>query len=340
MKVSSVALAGLSLALVDARPYNHFTFGQGSDPSTHYNPLNYVRAALAAYLGIKPSAEGFIAKETATNAPEAQTGVASVVGALASPAPAGQAGAAGSVGTTASQGTAAPQGVAAPQGGSSVAVPPPQSGPALPVGATTAAGISTGTASGAYWLEAIQRQGTIGFGNNTAYKVFRNVKDYGAVGDGAADDTEAINRAISDGNRCGQGCDSSTVTPALVYFPAGTYMVSKPIIQYYYTQMVGDALKPPTLKAASNFQGMAVVDADPYAYDNGVAKNWYTNQNNFFRQIRNFIIDLTGIADGSGAGIHWQVSQGTSLQNIRFEMKKGDSKQSGKVDCDILPNLR
>jgi glucan 1,3-beta-glucosidase len=181
----------------------------------------------------------------------------------------------------------------------------------------------------AYWLSTVKRQGTVAFGNNTAYKIFRNVKDYGARGDGSADDTEAINKAVSDGNRCGSGCDSSTITPALVYFPPGTYMVSKPIIQYYYTQFVGDAVTPPTLKAMPTFEGIAVIDADPYEYVDGVAVNWYTNQNNFFRQVRNFVIDLTAISAKTGAGIHWQVSQATSLQNIRFEMIKGDSQQSG-----------
>lgn len=139
-------------------------------------------------------------------------------------------------------------------------------------------------------------------------------------GDGSTDDTEAINSAITAGDRCGKGCDSSTTTPALVYFPPGTYVVSAPIIQYYYTQLVGDALDLPVLKADASFEGMAVIDADPYNDD---GSNWYTNQNNFFRQIRNFVIDLTGMDQGAGAGIHWQVAQATSLQNIRFEMVKG-----------------
>ena len=39
------------------------------------------------------------------------------------------------------------------------------------------------------------------------------------MGDGVADDTAAINRAASDGDRCGQLCGSTTVTGALVYFP-------------------------------------------------------------------------------------------------------------------------
>lgn len=148
------------------------------------------------------------------------------------------------------------------------------------------------------------------------------------LGDGKADDTDAINKAVSDGARCGQGCDSSTISPALVYFPPGTYLVSKPIVQIYYTNFVGDAVTPPTLKAASSFKGMAVIDSDPYT---NKGDNWYTNQNNFFRQVRNFVIDLTAMPASSGAGIHWQVAQATSLQNIRFEMVKGgnNNKQQG-----------
>ncbi|KKK18049.1 hypothetical protein ARAM_000743 [Aspergillus rambellii] len=180
-----------------------------------------------------------------------------------------------------------------------------------------------------YWVGSVKHQGVVAFGNNSAYQVYRNVRDFGAKGDGVTDDTVAINAAISSGQRCGLGCDSSTTTPALVYFPAGTYLVSKPIVQYYYTQMVGDATNLPVLKATAGFSGMAVIDADPYT-DTG--DNWYTNQNNFFRAIRNFVIDLTAMPQSVGAGIHWQVGQATSLQNIRFEMIQGGgdaNKQQG-----------
>lgn len=196
-----------------------------------------------------------------------------------------------------------------------VAVPEPQ------VNAAAAA-------SSSYWIANIARNGKVAYGSSD-FQIFRNVKDFGATGDGSTDDTDAINQAISTGNRCGLNCDSSTVTPALVYFPPGTYVVSKPIVQYYYTQLVGDALSLPTIKAAAGFQGMAVIDADPYL-DTGA--NWYTNQNNFFRQIRNFVIDVTAMDPSTGGtGIHWQVAQATSLQNIVFNMVKGgtNNKQQG-----------
>lgn len=180
-----------------------------------------------------------------------------------------------------------------------------------------------------WWLPNVPHRGALPFGGSSSYTVWRNVMDYGAKGDGSTDDTAAINAAISAGNRCGQGCDSSTTTPALVYFPPGTYMVSKPIIQYYYTQLIGDAVNIPTIKALSNFQGIAVIDADPYL--SGGA-NWYTNQNNFYRQIRNFVIDLRGLPMSTGTGIHWQVAQAASLQNIVFQMVQGggsNNKQQG-----------
>ncbi|KAF7125689.1 hypothetical protein CNMCM5793_001982 [Aspergillus hiratsukae] len=183
--------------------------------------------------------------------------------------------------------------------------------------------------SSSYWVANIKRQGAVAFGSSSGYQVYRNVKDFGAKGDGVTDDTAAINQAISSGNRCGKGCDSSTTTPALVYFPPGTYLVSKPIVQYYYTQIVGDAVNLPVIKASAGFTGMAVIDADPYEND---GSNWYTNQNNFFRAIRNLVIDLTAMPQSSGAGIHWQVGQATSLQNIRFEMIRGGgdaNKQQG-----------
>ncbi|KAF6765075.1 glycoside hydrolase family 55 protein [Ephemerocybe angulata] len=170
-----------------------------------------------------------------------------------------------------------------------------------------------------YWLENIAHKGTAAYNSDPSYKVFRNVKDFGAKGDGFTDDTVAINLAISTGNRCGGGnCPSSTTTPALVYFPRGTYIVSSPIIAYYYTQLIGDAKSPPTLLASASFVGMAIIDADPYI-EGGGGRQWYGNTNNFFRSVRNFVIDTRRMpAQNTGTGIHWQVAQATSLFNIVF----------------------
>jgi hypothetical protein len=194
-----------------------------------------------------------------------------------------------------------------------------------PAAPSAAAAPSTGSSS--YWLSNIKRQGAPPFGAS-GFKIYRNVvTDYGAKGDGQTDDTAAINKAISDGNRCGLGCNSSTISPAIVYFPQGTYLVSGSILQYYYTQLIGDALNPPTIKAAASFQGGNVIDSDPGKSGGG---NWYINTDNFFRQIRNMVIDVTAVPATTPINcLHWQVAQATSLQNVRFEMIKGTSKQTG-----------
>lgn len=62
-------------------------------------------------------------------------------------------------------------------------------------------------------------------------------------------------------------CPSTEVilstTPAIVYFPPGTYLVSSPLNAYYYTQLIGDARTPPTLLASAGFAGMAVIGTHP-----------------------------------------------------------------------------
>ncbi|KAF3930376.1 hypothetical protein AA313_de0203128 [Arthrobotrys entomopaga] len=180
-----------------------------------------------------------------------------------------------------------------------------------------------------FWMEGVTH-GAVALGGSSGYSVFRNVKDYGAVGDGKTDDTAAINKAISSGNRCGANCGASSTTPAIVYFPAGTYLISAPLEAYYYTQMIGNAASPPTIKGAKSFIGLGLISSDYYIPQAG-GNEWYINQNNFFRQIRNFVLDMTSVPnsfagqDYAPAGIHWQVAQATSLQAITIKMHAGSA---------------
>lgn len=172
----------------------------------------------------------------------------------------------------------------------------------------------------AFWLEDIPHQGVAPFAG-AGYSFFRNVKDYGAKGDGVTDDIDAITRAITEpGNRCEQGCASQTTTPAILYFPPGTYVISRSIVPYYFTQMYGDPTNRPVLKATSGFQGFGLIDGNVYHTEN---PNWVTT-NVFYRQVRNFVIDTTAIPPATAAtGMHWPTSQATSLINIEFNMPAG-----------------
>lgn len=49
-------------------------------------------------------------------------------------------------------------------------------------------------------------------------------------------------------------------------------MISKPIIMWYHTQMIGDAISLPIIKAVPSFRGIAMLDADPYV-ENGYGRN-------------------------------------------------------------------
>ncbi|QSZ32267.1 hypothetical protein DSL72_001841 [Monilinia vaccinii-corymbosi] len=185
---------------------------------------------------------------------------------------------------------------------------------------------TTTNSTSSYWLEEIGHRGVAPFSNVTSYQVFRNVKDFGAKGDGITDDTAAINKAISSGGRCGPGvCNSTTTTPAVVYFPSGTYLISSSIIDYYITQIVGNPNDLPVLKGTSNFTGFGLIDGNVYGA-NGLLSFGATNV--FFRQIRNLVLDLTGIPSNTSAtGIHWPTSQATSVQNCVFEMSAAPGTQ-------------
>ncbi|KAI3391854.1 hypothetical protein diail_6684 [Diaporthe ilicicola] len=179
-------------------------------------------------------------------------------------------------------------------------------------------------AVGAYWMADVPHQGKASFHPDQNYQVFRNVKDFGAQGDGITDDTAAINAAISFGDRCdfGGACDGATTSPATVYFPAGTYKVSSSILQTYYTHLIGDPTSMPIIKGSSDFLAIGgtsiVIESNKYTSSSGLS---YGSTNVFFRQIRNLVIDTTSIS-GTTFAIHWPSSQATSIQNVIFQLSE------------------
>ena len=130
---------------------------------------------------------------------------------------------------------------------------------------------------------------------------------------------------MSSGGRCAPGtCAGSTTTPAIVYIPAGTYLISSSIIDYYNTQIIGDPNNLPVLKPTQNFGGFGIIDGDQYG-GNGLQ---FGATNVFYRQIRNLVFDLTGIPGSNGlTGLHWPTAQATSLQNLVFKMSQDPGTQ-------------
>ncbi|KAK4144852.1 pectate lyase superfamily protein-domain-containing protein [Dichotomopilus funicola] len=182
---------------------------------------------------------------------------------------------------------------------------------------STTANTAKRATAGAYWMGSLARKGIVPWGDDASYVVFRNVLDYGAVGDGVTDDTAAIKKAMTSGNRCGVGCNGSTTKNAIVYFPPGSYLISSTVPMPFGTQVIGDAIDRPTLLASGSFVGLGVLSTDEYTGGQGGSEEYYINTANFYRQIRNIAIDITQ-AGANISCLHYQVAQATSLQNVEL----------------------
>lgn len=107
----------------------------------------------------------------------------------------------------------------------------PGTPPALPA-------LESGALQLKYWFEEIDHNGISPFiANGTSWKVYRNVKDYGAKGDGVTDDAAAVQAAIDAGGR-GPGGNGlgTTGAPAVIYFPDGIYVLGETINSYVDTR--------------------------------------------------------------------------------------------------------
>lgn len=87
-----------------------------------------------------------------------------------------------------------------------------------------------------------------------------SVTDYGAQGDGVADDTTAVQAAIDAADTAAQAIDSNLRRDATVYFPPGNYLVSNITVPTCVT-LVGNTA---TLQAISGTTGYLVTFTDGY----------------------------------------------------------------------------
>jgi parallel beta-helix repeat protein len=132
--------------------------------------------------------------------------------------------------------------------------------------------------------------GLVGFRNADASSVARtvlsklrdavSVKDFGAAGDGATDDTAEIQAAL----------DAVPAVGGCVYFPAGTYVVSAPLVVDSNTVLVGDGMYVSNLSATTAF-----TSSQAMVYANA--------ENNITIEDLGFFGNTNGTL-GAGTGIH------------------------------------
>lgn len=91
---------------------------------------------------------------------------------------------------------------------------------------------------------------------------FVNVKDFGAKGDGATDDTVAINRALYQLYCVSGNLTSTTQIRRVLYFPAGTYLISNFVKIPPYATLRGDGKDCTVIKqTTANTIVASVVDS-------------------------------------------------------------------------------
>jgi len=157
---------------------------------------------------------------------------------------------------------------------------------------------------------------------------FRNVRDYGATGDGTTDDTAAFIRALDEGRG-----SVRHKAPATIYVPPGTYLLSDTLILWKPTALIGDADHPPTLVLQDNAPGFSdpakpkplLVTACGYNID-AATRDWHsrTNEvggstnNTFYITLRHLRICL-GQGNPGAWGLYWLVAQQTSLRHVDID---------------------
>src|SRR6202012_5097774 len=98
----------------------------------------------------------------------------------------------------------------------------------------------------------------------------------------------------------------------------------------YYTHLIGNPNCMPVIKASASFDfhGLPdswIIDANPYQ---GSGQAGYLSTNIFWRQIKNFVIDMSAVpATKSIRGIHWNSGQANSLQNLVIKMSSAAETQ-------------
>ena len=194
------------------------------------------------------------------------------------------------------------------------------------------AAAATGLNCSAYFYEALPH------GAN-----FRNVRAFGARGDGVTDDTRAIQSAFDYQQR---GCDGCNVTASafLVYLPAGVYVISDTLVMWGASQLIGNALCPPTLlllPAAPGFsgaRGLKPMLTANLGFNVSTARHAWWEQghgqgghaNDLFYVQAHHLRLVAGAGNGGAVGILWPVAQQTSLRDIGV-----DFTASGAIGLDF-----
>eukprot|EP01061_Rhynchopus_euleeides_P019102 TRINITY_DN3142_c0_g1_i1.p1 TRINITY_DN3142_c0_g1~~TRINITY_DN3142_c0_g1_i1.p1 ORF type:complete len:686 (+),score=302.58 TRINITY_DN3142_c0_g1_i1:96-2060(+) len=163
-------------------------------------------------------------------------------------------------------------------------------------------------------------------------KWYRNVRDYGAKGDGVTDDTSAFKTALTQG----RADVRSTQQQLVLYVPSGTYIISDALSLYFYTTLMGNATHRPILKMAANTAPSSRV----YAIAGPASCDGCEHTDDFYYQVKNVVVDISAPGNTQAVGIHWALSQATILRRVSIIVGDADmgifgENGSGGVMSDV-----
>ena len=139
-----------------------------------------------------------------------------------------------------------------------------------------------------------------------------SVKDFGAIGDGTTDDTTAINRAIQE-VYTSSILATHTAVRRVIYFPAGTYVVSDKILVPPYCVLIGEGKSNTVLQSAT----ATIIQTTDSLYQTDT--NFQTNANGATLPIHIFIGGMKlSVSSGTNPVAVIDSAVDSILDNVQF----------------------
>jgi len=167
----------------------------------------------------------------------------------------------------------------------------------------------------------------VGSGNIDLDRLFINVRDYGAVGNGTTDDTAALQTAINIANSIGAVC----------WFPVGTYRTTAPLVVNNTADTAAFAPKCSLLGASPT---ASIIQADGGAFDVLAIAGGTVGSGMHSHQV---VADLGISKQGGGVGLAlsncaYFGARNLHIRGCEYGIYATDTLSSSFKDCQLLFN--
>ncbi|CAN1209206.1 hypothetical protein TUMEXPCC7403_03220 [Tumidithrix helvetica PCC 7403] len=153
---------------------------------------------------------------------------------------------------------------------------------------------------------------------------FIDVRSFGAKGDGIHDDTTSIQNAIDRTYTYNGGHPNNF---RVLYFPNGTYLVSRPIFWRRWVTIQGQSQNGTVIKLKNNAQDYGMGQSKP------VLHAYYSNNESFANYIQNLTVN-TGKGNPGAIGIRYNNHNEGMIRDVTIRSEDGQ----GEIGLDLTEN--